>query len=200
MKKLHKYLGFIMVLPFIAWAVTGVYFFIKPGYKSAYESLPIQTYAITDTIELKGNEAWLETRVIKSILGTHLLVKTDDGWQHRDLNTLNIIETPTQKQIEILLNDAIKHNPLRYGNIASIEGLKVVTDTDVRISLNWNNMSLYQQGKDTDFINQMYKIHYLQWTGIKSIDKVLGIIGLILVLLLAFLGVRMSIAYKKVTI
>jgi uncharacterized iron-regulated membrane protein len=61
-------------------------------------------------------------------------------------------------------------------------------------------MSLYQQGKDTDFINQMYKIHYLQWTGIKSIDKVLGIIGLILVLLLAFLGLRMSIAYKKDTI
>ena len=46
----------------------------------------------------------------------------------------------------------------------------------------------------------MYKIHYLQWTGIKSIDKVLGIIGLVLVLLLAFLGLRMSIAYKKDTI
>ena len=68
-----------MVLPFIAWAVTGVYFFIKPGYKAAYESLPIKTYAITDTIKLKGNQDWLETRIIKSILGTHLLVKTDKG-------------------------------------------------------------------------------------------------------------------------
>jgi len=197
MKKLHKYLGFIMVLPFLAWAVTGVYFFIKPGYKAAYESLPIKTYAITDTIELKGNKAWLETRIIKSILGTHLLIKNDKGWQHRDFNTLNIIETPTKKQIETLLNDATKHNPLRYGNITSIDGLNIITDTDVRISLNWNNMSLYQQGKDTDFINNMYKIHYLQWTGIDSIDKVLGIIGLILVLLLAFLGIRMSIGYKK---
>jgi len=186
-----------MVLPFIAWAVTGVYFFIKPGYKAAYESLPIKTYAITDTIQLEGNEAWLETRVIKSILGTHLLVKNDKGWQHRDLETLNVIESPTKNQIETLLKDAIAHNPQRYGNISSINGFNIVTDTDIRISLNWPKMSLYQQGKDTDFINNMYKIHYLQWTGIGSIDKVLGIIGLILVLLLAFLGLRMSIGYKR---
>ena len=186
-----------MVLPFIAWAVTGVYFFIKPGYKAAYESLPIKTYAITDTIKLKGNQDWLETRIIKSILGTHLLVKTDKGWHHRDLKTLNIIETPTKQQIEILLNDAITHNQQRYGNILTIDGLNIITDTDIRISLNWNNMSLYQQGRDTDFINNMYKIHYLQWTGIESIDKFLGIIGLILVLLLAFLGLKMSIGYKK---
>jgi len=198
MKKLHKYLGFIMVLPFIAWAVTGVYFFIKPGYKDAYESLPIKTYAITDNIELKGNVTWFETRIMRSILGTHLLVKNDSGWQHIDLNTLKIIETPTKQQIETLLKDAIAHNPQRYGNILSIDGLNIITDTDVRISLNWNNMSLYQQGKDTDFINKMYKIHYLQWTGIDSIDKVLGIVGLALVLLLAFLGLIMAIGYKKI--
>ena len=96
-----------------------------------------------------------------------------------------------------MLNDAITHNQQRYGNILTIDGLNIITDTDIRISLNWNNMSLYQQGRDTDFINNMYKIHYLQWTGIESIDKFLGIIGLILVLLLAFLGLKMSIGYKK---
>jgi len=196
MKKLHKYLGFIMILPFIAWAITGVYFFIKPGYKAAYESLPIKTYPLTENIQYKGNKTWLETRILRSILGTHLLIKNKGGWQQRDPQTLQIIEAPTKIQIETLLNDAIKHNPLRYGNIVSIEGLNIITDTDIRISLNWPKMSLYQQGEDTDFINKMYKIHYLQWTGIASIDKILGIIGLVLVLLLAFLGLRMSIGYR----
>ncbi|PAJ74005.1 hypothetical protein CJF42_12690 [Pseudoalteromonas sp. NBT06-2] len=198
MKKLHKYLGFIMIFPFVAWTITGVYFFIKPGYKAAYESLPIKTYPLIEDMQYKGNETWLETRRIRSILGTHLLIKNDKGWQQRDPTTLNVVTAPTKIQIETLLKDAIAHNPLRYGNIISIDGLKIVTDTNIRISLNWSKMSLYQQGKDTDFINRMYKIHYLQWTGIDSIDKVLGIVGLALVLLLAFLGLIMAIGYKKI--
>ena len=57
-------------------------------------------------------------------------------------------------------------------------------------------MRLYQKGEDTAFINTMYKIHYLQWTGIKSVDKVLGIIGLVLVVILAMLGTVMTFRRK----
>jgi len=200
MKKLHKYLGLFMVLPFMAWAVTGVYFFIKPGYQAAYESLSIKTYPLASNIHLIGDETWLETRMVRSILGTHLLVKTQAGWQQRDLNTLSIIEAPTKQQVQVLVKDAIAHNQLRYGNITHIDGLNITTDTAVRISLNWSKMSLYQQGKDTDFINNMYKIHYLQWTGVDAIDKVLGVVGLMLVLLLAFLGIRMCFGIRKTPI
>jgi hypothetical protein len=57
---------------------------------------------------------------------------------------------------------------------------------------------LYQKGPDTKFINNMYKAHYLQWTGIEPLDKVLGIVGLVLVVILALLGVTLTIKRKTV--
>lgn len=174
MKKMHKYLGFIMILPFISWAVTGGYFFIKPGYKAAYESLNVKTYPLALVPKLNHDKTWLEVRLMRSILGVHLLVKSDKGWQQHDLHTLKVIDKPLKAQVESLTLDAIAINPHRYGKIKSIQGLDVITDTDTRITLNWPQMRFYQQGKDTDFINKMYQIHYLQWTGIKALDDVLG--------------------------
>jgi hypothetical protein len=49
-------------------------------------------------------------------------------------------------------------------------------------------MSLQQRGKDTDRIDLLYKIHYLQWTGVKSVDRVVGFVGLMFVLTLTTLG------------
>lgn len=49
-------------------------------------------------------------------------------------------------------------------------------------------MSLQQRGSDTRRIDLLYRIHYLQWTGIKILDKVLGFTGLALVLTLTALG------------
>jgi hypothetical protein len=57
--------------------------------------------------------------------------------------------------------------------------------------LDWNKLSLFQRGKDTDRIDLLYKIHYLQWTGIKPLDKVLGMLGILLVLALSALGARL---------
>jgi len=200
LKKYHKYLGLLMILPFIAWAITGVFFFIKPGYSSAYESLPVKTYPLENIHSSSPlssvQESWLEVRYLRSILGLHKLVKNNQGWQHLDFLTAEIISKPTEQQISTLINDAIGINPQRYGQIKMIDGLQITTTTNVNISVNWSEMRLYQKGEDTAFINTMYKIHYLQWTGIKSLDKVLGIIGLILVVVLALLGAAMTFRRK----
>ena len=58
-------------------------------------------------------------------------------------------------------------------------------------------MTLHQQGSDAEFIDMMYRIHYLQWTGIKIIDNVLGIIGLALMIVLAGFGLLLS--FKRST-
>lgn len=192
-KKYHKYLGFILLLPFITWAVTGVFFFFKPGYSQAYEKLLIETYPINTSISSVKNNHWSEIRVIRSILGYHLLVKDlKKAWHQLDLNTLQPTFLPSEQQITILVEDAIKHNPERYGDILRINNTEIVTSTNVTISLNWQTMSLKQKGADTEFIQLMYKLHYLQWTGIPLMDKVLGVIGLLLVLILAFLGMFLS--------
>lgn len=196
MKKLHKVLGYIMLLPFVAWFATGIFFFFKPGYQAAYQALPIKQYPLEQHTSLTPEPNWLATKQLKTVLGTHFLVQTESGWQHINPTTGAAINAPTAQQINLLVSDAIKQNSERYGTIASINGTDVLTSTDVRISVNWQNLSLYQQGKDTDFINQIYNIHYLRWTGNKTVDQYLGVIGLSLVLILACLGIWLSLAKK----
>jgi len=195
--KLHKYLGLIMILPFIAWAVTGVFFFIKPGYQNAYESLPIKSYQLSMLPVINVAEEWQEIRWLRSILGLHLLIKTNGKWQQLDTNTLQVIKPPSDEDIKRLIDDATKKNIERYGKIISIEELNIITNTDITISLNWDQMTLYQKGTDTDFIDTMYKIHYLQWTGFKSVDRFLGLVGLALVVLLACVGVYMTLNRRR---
>jgi hypothetical protein len=93
--------------------------------------------------------------------------------------------------VRALLTDAFSANPARYGRISGIEGSTITTDTGVRIELDWTRLALAQRGKDTDRIDLLYKIHYLQWTGVKGLDNVLGALGIILVLVLSALGARL---------
>lgn len=182
-----------MLLPLIAWAITGVFFFIKPGYSEAYEQLAIKTYPSINSFTTPNTNQWSEIKIIHSILGEHLLVKNEDNkWSHLDRATMQTIEIPSEQQVEALIQDAIKHNTERYGNVVSLDGLTVLTSTQIEITLNWPQMSLYQQGPDTEFIDTMYQIHYLKWTGIKAVDNVLGVVGLALVIILALLGTILS--------
>lgn len=182
-----------MLLPFITWAITGVFFFVKPGYSEAYEKLPITTYpSITQFTPIIDNK-WSEIKIIRSILGEHLLVKNEDNkWSHLNKATMEPIKLPSTHQVERLIKDAIKHNVERYGEVVSIDGLTISTSTQVNITLNWTQMRLHQKGQDTEFIQMMYQIHYLKWTGIEAVDNVLGIIGLALVMILALLGTLLS--------
>jgi len=183
-----------MLLPFIAWAITGVFFFIKPGYSQAYEKLAVKTYPGISSLHTIPDNQWTEIKLVRSILGEHLLVKNQkNDWLHIDKSTQQTIHKPSSAEIRRLVSDAISHNVKRYGEIESIHGLVVSTSTGIKVTLNWNNMSIHQKGSDTDFIQTMYKIHYLQWTGVKSIDNVLGIVGLALVILLALFGVTLSL-------
>ena len=189
MRRLHRIIGMIMIIPFLGWALTGLVFFTKPGYTEAFESLSIKTYGNPDQFSFPVNEEWLEVRMLKSILGSHLLVKTINGWEHLNPTTLHALALPPKQDIRRLVEDAISVNPKRYGNIVTVIGNQIETDKNVTIQLHWSQMLLSQEGRDTALINTMYKIHYLQWTGIKIVDQVLGLLGLGLICTLAILGV-----------
>ena len=197
MKRFHKYLGLLMLLPIIAWAATGVFFFFKPGYQAAYQPLTVKLYPLTNLHDIKVQQNWLEVRQVKSILGDHLLVKTEQGWQQLSLADQSEIIEPTNEQVSLLVNDAIESDLNRYGAIKSIDKHTITTTTDVTITFNWQQMTLRQQGRDTALINNIYNIHYLRWTGIKVLDQFLGVIGLFLVVVLAVLGTIMTLKKKK---
>jgi hypothetical protein len=190
-RSLHRFIGIVMLLPFIGWAVTGAIFFLKPGYAGAYDLLQIKTYPLETDTQIKAQSNWLEARLMKTVLGEHLLVRTAEGSQHLDPRTLELRSPPTEEEIRKLLSEAFQMNPARYGQITNINGNTASTDTGVRVTLNWERMTLAQRGADTDRIDFFYKIHYLQWTGIASIDKAFGAIGIALVVLLSLLGLRL---------
>lgn len=190
-RKLHRVAGIVMLLPLIGWAVTGAVFFLKPGYSGAYETLPVKSYAFESEIKVTPDPEWLEVRLVETILGDHLLARTSRGWLHYDPRTLQLRDEPSSDEVRALVDDAISTNPARYGRIVGVDGSNLTTDTGIRITLDWNRLALSQRGRDTDRIDALYKIHYLQWTGMKSVDQILGALGILLVLALGMLGVRL---------
>src|SRR6185503_1186417 len=130
-----------------------------------YEALTIKTYALDKPIAVNPDPAWLEVRYLKTILGEHLLVRTTDGWQHLDPISRSAKPAPAESELRVLLSDAFAANPSRYGRIVSVEGPVATTDTGVRATLSWNRLTVSQRGRDTERIDTVYKIHYLQWTG-----------------------------------
>jgi hypothetical protein len=186
-RRLHRIIGLVMMLPLAAWAITGAVFFIKPGYARAYDLLQVKTYPLESNISVQTDPSWLELRLVKTVLGDHLLVRTAGGWLNLDPHSLRPKDQPSAEQIRELITDATSGNP-RYGRITGIDASRITTDTGVRIELDWNRLSLAQRGTDTDRLDAFYKIHYLQWTGLKNVDKVLGAIGILLVLGLSLLG------------
>jgi hypothetical protein len=191
-RKLHRVVGLVMMLPFIGWAVTGGIFFIKPGYGAAYDALPIRTYPLEAPITLRPEPAWREVRHLRTILGLHLLARTDRGWVHLDPITRQPAAAPRDEDVRRLIADAFTVNPSRYGQIVSLDDGIATTDTGTVITFDWNRLTLQQRGRDTDRIDRLYKIHYLQWTGQKMVDKVLGLAGLVLLVVLTMLGARLA--------
>lgn len=194
-RKLHRVAGIVMMLPFIGWAVTGAIFFTKPGYGAAYDALPIKTYPLDGTLTVRPEPAWREVRHLRTILGLHLLTRTDRGWTHLDPITLHAAAVPRDEGLRRLIADAFTINPSRYGRIVSLEGGVATTDTGAVVTVDWNRMSLQQRGRDTDRIDRLYKVHYLQWTGQKTVDRILGLGGLVLLTVLTILGA--SLAFRR---
>jgi hypothetical protein len=193
-RRLHRTLGLVMLLPFVGWAATGIVFFTKPGYGAAYDALAVKTYPLDRPFTVQPDPAWREVRYLRTILGDHLIVRTAKGWTQLDPATLQPAAPPGPDDVRRLIADAFTANPNRYGRIVGFEGSVATTDTGAVITFDWNRLGLQQRGRDTDRIDLLYKVHYLQWTGQKTIDKVLGLTGLILLMALTALGARIAFA------
>lgn len=191
-RKLHRLLGIALLLPFLGWVVTGSVFFLKPGYAGAYEILPVKTYPMTQPCAVHPGEGWLEIRCLRTVLGEHLLARTAQGWRQLSPSDGQPRQPPAGREIERLLADAFQGNAQRYGTIAHLSGFTARTTTGVEVTLDWDRMSLQQRGRDTDRIDLLYRIHYLQWTGIADVDRIFGGVGLAMVLVLTVLGARLA--------
>jgi hypothetical protein len=188
----HRIIGILLLLPLLGWATTGAVFFIKPAYGGAYELLAVKTYALDGGDVIRPQAGWREARMVKTILGTHLLARTDAGWRNLDPSSLQPAPIPGDEATQRLLHDAFTANPDRYGKIVRLVDRTVTTDTGVEVVLDWDRLTLQQRGRDTARIDALYRVHYLQWTGNKTADKFLGAAGLILLVTLTLIGARLA--------
>ena len=195
-RKQHRLLGGILLLPFIAWSLTGVFFLVRPAYEQAYSVLSPKTYS-ADQINISAQPEWQEMRLLKTVLGLHLLVKQEGGWQQLDPDSLEVRATPVESDVVSFVEDAISQDTLRYGELLPGESDPFRTSTGVTIAVNWDSLSLYQRGADTRWIDRIYRIHYLQWTGIAFLDTILGVAGLLLLLLMTATGSAMLLRREE---
>ena len=195
-RKQHRLLGGILLLPFIAWSLTGVFFLVRPAYEQAYSVLSPKTYS-ADQINISAQPEWQEMRLLKTVLGLHLLVKQEGGWQQLDPDSLEVRATPVEADLVSFVEDAISQDTLRYGELLPGESDPFRTSTGVTIAVDWDSLSLYQQGLDTRWIDRIYRIHYLQWTGIAFLDTILGVAGLLLLLLMTATGSAMLLRREE---
>jgi len=186
---LHKLVGILLILPFIGWISTGVVFLLKPGYEDAYSQLAVKKYEMTTAHKIAPNPAWREFRMMRTILGDHLLVLRGRSWMHFNPVTYLPVDRPDDGQIKLLLQDAANQSPARYGKIIKWSDGLYITNTGVELSLDWDTLTIQQSGRDTRLINLLYRVHYLQWLGEDRDSRAFGIAGLGLLALLLICGV-----------
>ena len=185
--KIHQWFGVLLLVPLLVWTITGSIFLTKPGYEQAYEKLKVRTY-VGEWLPMAAMDAgWQEVRRVRTVLGEHLLVKVNGEWQQLDVESRQPRD-PSLKDVQRLMEDAFLANPQRYGVIDSLDGLQAITSTNVKVTLNWQQLSFIQRGDDTRRIQSLYRLHYLQWTGHPSLDLWLGVGGLVSLLSLSLLG------------
>jgi len=187
-KRIHKFIGILLAIPLLGWSLTGIVFLTKPGYEGAFEQLAIKTYPLEESFDLGPVEGWHEARLVKTLLGYHLLLGTGDRSAHLNPSSLEPLKIPSDTDLKRLIEDAISVNADRYGVIVNLSGNTAITSTGVEVTLNWPDLSLVQSGSDTRLINNLYRIHYLQWSGRPLPDTVFGVAGIILLLVLTVLG------------
>ena len=194
LRKTHKIVGVVLAVPLLAWALTGIVFLTKPGYAGAYEQLAVKTYPLEQVFQLQPVGKWHEARLLRTVLGYHLLLAGNGVTTHLDPQSFATRELPSDADIKRLVDDAIGVNPQRYGAIVAIDRGKAITSTGVEITLDWPTLSLAQAGRDTRLLNTLYKIHYLQWLGRPFPNTLLGVTGIVLLLSLTGLGLAVLVS------
>ncbi|MFK7733615.1 MAG: hypothetical protein AB8B48_18490 [Pseudomonadales bacterium] len=192
-RRYHKLFGMLLILPMLGWVLTGAVFMLKPGYDDAFALLPVKTYPINAPLTIAPDASWREMKLIQTVLGQHLLIAMEESRVHLHPDTLADYVRPSDEDLMRLIDDATSHNRHRYGQIEGISNGIAHTSSGIEISVNWQSLSLHQKGKDTRLINQLYKVHYLQWTPSELLNKLLAVLGLGLLLGLTVLGIRLII-------
>lgn len=180
-------------MPLLLWATTGAVFLYKPGYAGAYEQMGLPEGSQCHGVNI-NNSAWQKLRLVSTVLGCHQLQKLQGSWRHLQPN--GQLWQPNEQEIRRLLASATQLNAERYGDLVSVapkdgNHWQAETSTGVEITLDWSELRLRQQGRDSRVINTLYKIHYLQPFSTGNLNRAFATAFLVALVIAVFFGLRL---------
>ncbi|NVB79558.1 MAG: hypothetical protein HOV81_14270 [Kofleriaceae bacterium] len=191
--RVHRWLAIVLVVPLVVWSVSGLLFHLKPGWSRAYDMLdaerpvlsttsvaPIATIAATFPAKISKVE------LFDTAIGPLYRVTTESGTELVDAVGATRRSPLSADDAKALAVDAVTRSAERagYGIVIGTEVTERVVHVKFEhatVDVGRASARLSQRGSDTDRIDWLYRIHYLQWTGNKAVDKVLVALGLALI-------------------
>jgi hypothetical protein len=197
--RLHRWLAIILLFPLVAWSGTGLLFHVKPGWARAYDMLsaerPLATAGVAsiETVAATFSTPIERVELFGTALGPMYRITTHGGVELVDAAGARRRSPLTADDARELAADAVAHSRQRelYGAIgnATVEGNTVhVGFAHATVDVDRASGKLTQRGTDTDRIDWLYRIHYLQWSGNPDVDRVIPVVGLGLIWIVAFAG------------
>jgi uncharacterized iron-regulated membrane protein len=198
--RVHRWLALALVGLLVIWSVTGLLFHLKPGWDRAYEMLsaerPLSTTGVAPiaTIAATFSSPVERVELFDTVLGPVYRVATAGGTELVSAVGAQRLSPLTGDDAKALAKDAVSRSaaPAAYGDVAEVTIEKTVVHVrftgGITVDVGRSSARLSQRGADTDRIDWLYRIHYLQFTGDKTIDKVIAIAGLVLIWLVIIAG------------
>jgi len=221
--RLHRWLAIVLVLPLVVWSVTGLLFHLKPGWARAYDMLsderPLEPQAhgsgATPAAVSIDAPAAVSIDVLAAAAGGPIQRVELFGSALGPLYRVTVADAPvlldasmqrrsplSLEDARALAADAVAHSAHRdaYGAIgtARIAGPNVrVAFAGADVDVDRASGSISQRGRDTDRIDWLYRLHYLSWTGNRTLDRVLAVVGLALIWLVMIPGLVLFVRGRR---
>jgi hypothetical protein len=182
---MHRVLGVVLVLPLLLWTVTGLVFLVKPGWSGAYEALsafderPVDLGGLVPPARLGEPQA---TRIdlVSTAIGPVYRMTLPGGETRIVEASSGVALSPLTPQAgeRIALDAASRASAReRYGTVKAVreEASAIAVDFEggATVSVGRTDLALSQSGSDTALIDALYRMHYLQWTGVAALDRTL---------------------------
>jgi uncharacterized iron-regulated membrane protein len=202
--RVHRYLALVLVVPLIVWSVTGLLFHLKPGWKRAYDILdserPLEGNAVAPIASITAQfpDGVTHLELFGTAIGPVYRVSTAAGDTLVNAATGVRLSPLSESDARTLASDAISRSRSKdeYGAITHADVhddiVRFTTARGPIVEVGRTDARISQHGSDTARIDWLYRIHYLQWTGDKTLDRVLAVVGLALIWLVMIPGLVLA--------
>ncbi|MBV8759805.1 MAG: PepSY domain-containing protein [Deltaproteobacteria bacterium] len=200
MRRLHRWLAIVLVVPLVVWTVTGLLFHLKPGWSRAYDQLsaerplapPLPT-ATSDALAAAAAAPIERLELFGTALGPLYRITTHDKTLLLD-TALHARSPLSADDARTLALDAVAHSAhaADYGAPAATDvapDTVRITFAHAEVDVDRATASISQHGRDTARIDWLYRLHYLSWTGNRTFDRILAVLGLALVWIVMIPGI-----------